>query len=723
MAINPGSLYPGKTRAPDSDYPFGSARNVTTPGDGTGTPWEAALVNDLFGFQQALLDGADIVPSGTPENVNASQYLAALRVLFTPAGVTTVDVTGNSNVGLTEDQAGRRVLVFEGEPTADIAVIVPDRERDWIVYSNTTGNFTVTLRTDAGTGFDLEQDEYYGARSDGVNVVKYIGTAARRDIGTGADQVPTNSMVANGLNIKAFGATGDGVTDDTDAIKAAIDAIRTAGGGRLYMPRGVYMVSETIQYPSNLYLYGEGKGVSILRAVAGTVFPAQTVTTIAGWDAFRNIRTLLTSDTVESERATVTTNVVLEGFTVDWNNAPYTDGADNKSTCPLLIATTDYAYLKNVDVVNAVPEEYPAGDTADYPLDTRGEALNFAYSRDCLAEGVELPTSGYRSLVSSMESKRITFRKGRVVSNNERHGVEPYGTPGSALGEAAELTVLDSYIESSGPRQNDVFSAHRVGRLIVDNCTLRITGRASDNPMIQVIKVFDRSGYALIQNCEILFDEGVAFNRVPSVFRAGSSGQNDFENFQVDTYIARGNRVRVELGPLAPPGGLVLADPMVGNSNEPSGGLAEIAKTMIVEDNVFDITYNRDGSYARFVSGNFENFTFKDNTFNLTASGGTAREAQCIQWRQLFFQSIPVGVTPPTRVMSSNFSGNTANGDYESLIFVDEDNDPEGEGTMNVLVMGNISTEGSINFAVNGTGGVAGNNVHVLNNIGPGGGL
>lgn len=81
MAINPGNLYPGKTKAPDADYPYGSARNVTTPGDGTGTPWEAALVNDIFGFQQALLDGAGLVPSGTPERVGSSQYLNALRAL------------------------------------------------------------------------------------------------------------------------------------------------------------------------------------------------------------------------------------------------------------------------------------------------------------------------------------------------------------------------------------------------------------------------------------------------------------------------------------------------------------------------------------------------------------------------------------------------------------------------------------------------------------------
>lgn len=82
MAINPESQYPGKIAPSTPDYPYGAARNVTVPGDGTGTPWEAALVNDLLGSQQAILSDAGIVPSGTPEKVGASQFLDAMRKLF-----------------------------------------------------------------------------------------------------------------------------------------------------------------------------------------------------------------------------------------------------------------------------------------------------------------------------------------------------------------------------------------------------------------------------------------------------------------------------------------------------------------------------------------------------------------------------------------------------------------------------------------------------------------
>lgn len=78
MAINPNTQYPGKIATPDANYPYGGAQNITVPGDGTGTPWEKALVNDIFGLEQALLKSASIVPSGSADKVGASEYLQAI---------------------------------------------------------------------------------------------------------------------------------------------------------------------------------------------------------------------------------------------------------------------------------------------------------------------------------------------------------------------------------------------------------------------------------------------------------------------------------------------------------------------------------------------------------------------------------------------------------------------------------------------------------------------
>lgn len=93
MAINPDTQYPGQVEAPDANYPYGGAKNETTPSTPTvpgsldGTPFEAALLNDIFGFQQALLTEAAIVPSGNAETAIASQYLQALQTLFAQLAV------------------------------------------------------------------------------------------------------------------------------------------------------------------------------------------------------------------------------------------------------------------------------------------------------------------------------------------------------------------------------------------------------------------------------------------------------------------------------------------------------------------------------------------------------------------------------------------------------------------------------------------------------------
>lgn len=47
-----------------------------------------------------------------------------------------------------------------------------------------------------------------------------------------------------GITPQMFGAKGDGITDDTEAIQSAIDSL--PNGGVLYFPLGKYIVSEEL---------------------------------------------------------------------------------------------------------------------------------------------------------------------------------------------------------------------------------------------------------------------------------------------------------------------------------------------------------------------------------------------------------------------------------------------------------------------------------------------
>ncbi len=48
------------------------------------------------------------------------------------------------------------------------------------------------------------------------------------------------------LNLRDFGAVGDGVTDDGPAFQAAFDALATAGGGTLFVPEGKYAITTPV---------------------------------------------------------------------------------------------------------------------------------------------------------------------------------------------------------------------------------------------------------------------------------------------------------------------------------------------------------------------------------------------------------------------------------------------------------------------------------------------
>ena len=64
------------------------------------------------------------------------------------------------------------------------------------------------------------------------------------------------------VNVLDYGATGDGVTDDTAAIQAAIDVIQAAGAGTLKVPAGVYVVT-SVDIQSGITI--EGAGATFFR--------------------------------------------------------------------------------------------------------------------------------------------------------------------------------------------------------------------------------------------------------------------------------------------------------------------------------------------------------------------------------------------------------------------------------------------------------------------------
>lgn len=205
MSINPETEYAGKISPSDSDYPYGSARNITVPGDGKGTPWLASLVNDIFGFQQALLKQAGIVPSGDADTSLVSQYLQSVIDVALAGGFFTGAGTANALLfSLIGDRKAPAAYTDGMQVSAKVAI-------------TNTGAATVDVaglgaKDIVGTsiGGELEAGGFavlmYRSATDDFEVLISKGSILSFDL----------------ITVKRFGAKGDGVVDDTAAFVAAV---------------------------------------------------------------------------------------------------------------------------------------------------------------------------------------------------------------------------------------------------------------------------------------------------------------------------------------------------------------------------------------------------------------------------------------------------------------------------------------------------------------------
>ncbi len=107
------------------------------------------------------------------------------------------------------------------------------------------GSVSITSKVPGIAVYRVEND-YSEAAVLNVTVDEYL----RMNIDTEAFEAPKSSV-----NVKDFGAKGNGSSDDTAAIQKAIDSLKT--GGTVYIPKGIYMVSYLV-FRENIHIRLEG---------------------------------------------------------------------------------------------------------------------------------------------------------------------------------------------------------------------------------------------------------------------------------------------------------------------------------------------------------------------------------------------------------------------------------------------------------------------------------
>ncbi|MDQ3833619.1 MAG: hypothetical protein M3315_08285 [Actinomycetota bacterium] len=82
-------------------------------------------------------------------------------------------VAGNTDVTLNQSEYENRIQEYTGALTGNINVIVPLTDgAEWLIYNNTSGAFTLTVKGATGTGIAVGQGKRALLYCDGTNVVR-----------------------------------------------------------------------------------------------------------------------------------------------------------------------------------------------------------------------------------------------------------------------------------------------------------------------------------------------------------------------------------------------------------------------------------------------------------------------------------------------------------------------------------------------------------------------
>jgi hypothetical protein len=126
------------------------------------------------------------------------------------------------------------------------------------------------------------------------------------------------------VQVTACGATGNGTTDDTAAIQAAISAVSTrreiGGGGTVSFPPGIFLVSAPLTVAShNVSLVGAGPKATYLITSPGFApgeavvrISHESVPTSVQFAAVKNLGIELTVSSAVAVRAVLSRNLVVE---------------------------------------------------------------------------------------------------------------------------------------------------------------------------------------------------------------------------------------------------------------------------------------------------------------------------------------------------------------------------------------------------------------------------
>lgn len=378
------------------------------------------------------------------------------------------------------------------------------------------------------------------------------------------------------FDVTVYGAIGDGVTDDSVAVRSAVAAAQTHGGGIVYFPNGTYLLSENgtsfkcLAPPSGVSLRGESRYGAVLklapnqRAGVRMVWTASGATDITvsdlsfdgnkagqvGSDAHGDAILTDNASRVIVERLNIyncrgsgvsvwqnSTDVTIEHCYIhncDWNGIVLGDaGGQHRITVRKCLVTGNVGGLHiEVSAANSdimFDQCYTDASVGSYALEIAGTPDATKYTNQVVVRGCKV-----------MGGTIVTNANGVSLENCYLYSADNAGTP------AVPLKISNGVIDCAVSRcvvvldtggtasQAVMLAVTQMGlptdRISVTDCDIYVNTTAADGIMMQT------SGIGRIERCYVIGNSGVT---------AGHYGINVnlSQARSMDAAIVRGNYV------------------------------------------------------------------------------------------------------------------------------------------------------------------------------------
>jgi len=172
------------------------------------------------------LTGTPTAPTAT-DGTNTTQIATTAFVQNTVGGYLSKTGLTGGTITLTDAEVSNAVLYFAGALTSNLIVVVPvTNRRLWAAINGTTGAFTLTVKTSAGTGVTVAQGKRNLIYTDGTNVQDAFNdfdSIALTGIPTSTTAASTTNttQVATTAFVQAVNASDTGSAATAVALKTA----------------------------------------------------------------------------------------------------------------------------------------------------------------------------------------------------------------------------------------------------------------------------------------------------------------------------------------------------------------------------------------------------------------------------------------------------------------------------------------------------------------------